>query len=303
MTPTPAPALNSTHAPTLAPVPTPAPTPALDQPTLKQQYNLTVHSFKKLQNIETKIVFLSRCLKEKIVPKSFVLPLKLHHLDQANLTKARNTLNQTSRTLLRLALRSRKTEIIQLNKTYWDNWHILFNLAKDQKEEGIEDKLKTLETKITNKLTSISQHKFNWLKYKDKPQQPIKEITAKEKEKDKEDKGHRRFIKRSKWKRTQDKKSKEQISAVYNNSSLHLTPAMESILNRGLNFCVIPLTLNITNVLVDYRKFERSIKWKEFFANQNDDTDSDIEPSWKKTFSQKKNQTFHQTQVWQSKLF
>jgi hypothetical protein len=57
---------------------------------------------------------------------------------------------------------------------------------------------------------------------------------------------------------------------------------MKTVLNRGLNFCVTPLTLNITNVQVDYRKFERSIKWKEFFANQNDDAESDIEPSCKK---------------------
>jgi hypothetical protein len=184
-------------------------------------------------------------------------------IKKENLAKAKNTLNQTSRTLLRLALRSRKVEVIQLNKIYWNNWHILFNLAKDQKEEDIEDKLKNLETKITKKLTSITQQKFNWLKHKGKTQQPFKENTTKDKEKEEKDKkGHQRFIKRSKWKRTNDKKSKEQISAVYNHSSLNLTPAMETILNRGLNFCVTPLTLNLTNVLVDYRKFERSIKWK-----------------------------------------
>jgi hypothetical protein len=57
---------------------------------------------------------------------------------------------------------------------------------------------------------------------------------------------------------------------------------MKSVLNRGLNFCVTPLTLNITNVLVDYRKYERSIKWTKFFASQDNDTDSDSESSWKK---------------------
>jgi hypothetical protein len=136
-----------------APIPTPTPTPNL--PTLKQQYNLTISLFKKLQSIETKIVFLTRCLKEKVLPNSFKLPLKLQHLDQENLIKIKYTLNQTSTTLLRLALRSRKVEIVQLNKVYWDNWHILFNLAQSQTQEDIDTKLKILETKISDKLTSI----------------------------------------------------------------------------------------------------------------------------------------------------
>jgi hypothetical protein len=234
-------------------------------------------------------VFLSRCLKEKVLPNSFSLPLKLQHLGQESLVKAKNALNQTSRTLLRLALRSPKAEVTHLNKEYWDNWHKLFNLAQNQNEANIENKLKELETRITNKLTSISQQKFNWLKGKIQQPNPNPTMEKTIEKKQKEKKGHRRFIKRSAWKRTQDKKNKTQISAVYNHSSIKLTPAMETVLNRGLNFCVTPLSLNITNVLVDHRKFERSIKWKEFFANQNEDEDPDIEPVWKKRhFSKRK---------------
>jgi hypothetical protein len=64
---------------------------------------------------------------------------------------------------------------------------------------------------------------------------------------------------------------KEQISPIYNHSKLTLSEGMKSILNRGLNFCVTPLKLNITEVLVDYRKYERKIKWVEFFNNQEED--------------------------------
>ena len=161
-----------------------APTPASPDTTsskhvLTQQYNLTVSSFKKLQSIEIQIVFLSRCLKEKVLPNSFCLPLKLQHLDQENLAKAKNTLKQTSRTLLRIALRSRKAEVINLNKVYWDNWHKLINLAHSQKEDDIENKLRNLESNITNKLTSTSQQKFNWLK--GKTQQTNNEKTTEKK--------------------------------------------------------------------------------------------------------------------------
>ena len=40
---------------------------------------------------------------------------------------------------------------------------------------------------------------------------------------------------------------------------------MNSLLNKGLNFCILPLKLDLTEVLVDFKKFERSMMWKEFF--------------------------------------
>ena len=59
-------------------------------------------------------------------------------------------------------------------------------------------------------------------------------------------------------------------SLVYNYSSIILTEAMESLLNRGLNFAILPKKLDITQVLVDFRKFERSVTWKEYFYNQEE---------------------------------
>ena len=44
---------------------------------------------------------------------------------------------------------------------------------------------------------------------------------------------------------------------------------MERVLNRGLNFCITPLKLNVTEVLVDFRKIERKLRWREFFADKN----------------------------------
>jgi hypothetical protein len=91
-------------------------------------------------------VFLTRCLKEKVIPDTFIITLKLQHLNQEDTTKATNTLNQTSQTLIKLALQSRKTEIAHINKTYWDAWHSLFNLTQNQ---DITNNLKKLEDKIS----------------------------------------------------------------------------------------------------------------------------------------------------------
>ena len=48
-------------------------------------------------------------------------------------------------------------------------------------------------------------------------------------------------------------------------TSVSLTDGMTKLLNRGLNFAILPLKLDITQVLVDYKHFERSAIWQEFW--------------------------------------
>ena len=40
---------------------------------------------------------------------------------------------------------------------------------------------------------------------------------------------------------------------------------MEKVLNRGLKFCIQPLKLDLTQVLVDFKRFERNMIWQEFW--------------------------------------
>ena len=60
-------------------------------------------------------------------------------------------------------------------------------------------------------------------------------------------------------------------SIIFNYSSLELTYLMKNLLNRGLNFSVLPLKLDITQVLVDFNRFERSVLWQEFWAGREKD--------------------------------
>ena len=60
------------------------------------------------------------------------------------------------------------------------------------------------------------------------------------------------------------------ISVVFNESSIELTEPMLNLLNRGLNFIILPLKLDITQTLVEFKRFERSIIWHEFwFGREN----------------------------------
>jgi hypothetical protein len=99
-------------------------------------------------------------------------------------------------------------------------------------------------------------------------------------------KKHRRFIKRSHWKKIQDKKKLTPITPIYNYSKIELTKAMTKFMSRGLNFCINPKKFNMTELLVDVRKFERKLKWKEFFT---DDDDTQINEWTPEIFPKEKN--------------
>ena len=56
----------------------------------------------------------------------------------------------------------------------------------------------------------------------------------------------------------------ERQSLVFNYSDTVLTDEMVSLLDKGLNFSVLQSKLDITQVLADFKYFERSIIWHEF---------------------------------------
>ena len=65
---------------------------------------------------------------------------------------------------------------------------------------------------------------------------------------------------------------RQNVSVVFNESSIILSEAMENVLNRGLNFTILPLKLDITQTLVEFKRFERSLIWHEFwFKRDNQD--------------------------------
>ena len=50
-----------------------------------------------------------------------------------------------------------------------------------------------------------------------------------------------------------------------------LTSDMEELLNLGLKFAILPLKLDITQVLVDFKRYKQSSVWKEFFSAQQEE--------------------------------
>ena len=79
----------------------------------------------------------------------------------------------------------------------------------------------------------------------------------------------------------QDKKKKQKINVIFNYSGINISDGAISALNRGLNFSVLPQKLNLTQVLADLSKFERTMVWIEFFHDKDDDDDYSGPPLFK----------------------
>ena len=97
------------------------------------------------------------------------------------------------------------------------------------------------------------------------------------------------WIPSSKYKKEQKRIKKQSISAVFNYSSITLSDVMEKVLNRGLDFSVLPLKLDITQVIVYHKRFERTMIWKEFWHGKykTNNMENPIFKSKKKTFLKK----------------
>ena len=67
---------------------------------------------------------------------------------------------------------------------------------------------------------------------------------------------------------------KQDVSIVYNYSDINLTPAMSKLLNRGLNFVIQPKSLDFFDTLSDFRYFERSCLWKEYWHDKEPESES-----------------------------
>ena len=67
-------------------------------------------------------------------------------------------------------------------------------------------------------------------------------------------------------------------SVVFNYSDLVLSEPMERLLNRGLNFSILPKKLDLTQVLTDYKRFERSAIWHEFWYGKENDEEERKDP-------------------------
>ena len=49
---------------------------------------------------------------------------------------------------------------------------------------------------------------------------------------------------------------------------------MEHLLNRGLNFSILPNKMDLSQVLTDFKKFERTVIWHEFWHGKDNENET-----------------------------
>ena len=86
---------------------------------------------------------------------------------------------------------------------------------------------------------------------------------------------NKEWVPRSRYKREQNKIKRQELTAVFNKSNFILTDKMEKVMNRGLNFGVLSKKLDITQVFVDLKKFDRTMIWKEWWHGHTTEEEYD----------------------------
>ena len=79
----------------------------------------------------------------------------------------------------------------------------------------------------------------------------------------------RRFVPRRKyqqWKKVEA--TKKNLGLIHNFSDINLSNGMISLLNKGPGFVLLEHTLNVTQTMADLNKYERRIRWCEYFSNE-----------------------------------
>lgn len=233
----------------------------LSNPEPRHLYNKTLAATKLFHEKNANKVFLENCIKSGHIPQSFKIKNEPKPNSSPNfIFKWKQAAKNTSILWIKNAIKDSET---WLKKQFQNIRQLKENLMLLCPPDLLDE----LIARLTNKshmFSKITQErkmkKESWLKKK-QTVNVDEGKTAKKRDK---------WMNKNKWRRLKKRQSKQKINVIFNYSSIVLTEAMENLLNRGLNFVITPLSLDMSQVLVDFAKFERSLLWKEFFAGSEE---------------------------------
>ena len=219
----------------------------LSNSNFRKKYNKILNLAKKYRVKEAKIDYLKTCIEEQLISSDFNL-LRPRHSQPAYDT-VREASKSASIELMRIALLENESEATELIKALTDSFNNICLSADSDVREQLKCRLQSKSQSFKLRAEKFTEIKLNKLRNKDPSPSVFSPENIVKKKK-------RKWIKKSKYKRIKKSLLRQRISVVFNYSSITLTPSMEKVLNRGLNFAIMPLKLNLTQVLVDYKRFE-----------------------------------------------
>ena len=257
---------------------TPSASPKIDQVSqllkenaFRTQFTRTLDKCRKYHDKLALSSFLSKCVDLEIIPATFIIRNSPHeHSSESQ--KSRWSLGAKTASLewLKSTVCELELKIQFLLEEYRSNLNLLLLPLSDSDRPIVQQLFLEKSVHYENLFKEVRNKKLCFLKDKygsdplvlnKKRNRPGQQTRA-----------------RAKKQRKREKKTP--ISVVFNYSSFELTETMLSLLNRGLNFVVKPLNLNISKVLTDFKSFERKMVWAEFFHGSDN---SDYKPPLFKT--------------------
>ena len=262
----------------------------------KSEYFKVHKKLANLINSSSRINFLQSCINFKILPPNS--KIKCNHnprfsqeaskiftenLEFISFENLKIGLREERLYLKKCKLELKKSKIHLHSLILEPNLHVFFNTRLAQ------DKL-VLSKQAVNK----HKQKLIFLFKKENRPLPSHLKTSLTNEESKQKKKNRKFIKRNRYRKLKKKiDRKMQLPLVTNFSDIEVTKDMESLLNKGLNYAIVPKTINTTQIIAGFERMGRTMNWmdkinKEKESNEEREldlslTDNFIKVPWKPT--------------------
>ena len=290
----------------------------LANPDYRKLYNKFLDKTKQLKNLEANNWFLKQCLELKVIPQSFKAKQKAKDsksdhfkqefsktLEKQSLELIQSTLTEDTKLVTTVAedLTKQFNIIVNLTDsrdTYEEFRNITIIRGQTFHQHAMKQKTKKLTflCKKQGKQTVIDivettsecdheEEEDNDISDGDSPSPDTTPVTDDKSAKvenapsNNSKKKKREWLPKNKYRRQKKKILKQKVSVVFNYSGIQLSKGAEQVLNRGLNFSILPEKLNIGELLSDIDRFERNMEWTEHFHGKDED-DEYIKPLFKK---------------------
>ena len=249
-----------------------------DNSIYKKHYFQICKALAKQEKSLSRIWFLRKCVNLEILPNTSVIKAN------PNVRFSNVASEAIQANLQNVSLRNLKIGICEENKhlelckkLVRDNKISLHNIIKEANLHSFLAKRLSLDSvKFKKQFYNVHKNKLCFLLQKNnKPiprdlrasSDPPGHNSAKKKS--------RKFVNRNKYRRRIKLLNKNLNTLVINYSDIELSKDMTSLLNRGLNFAVMPKSINTTDIHAGFQKLGRSMKWREHLY-KDDDIDSSV---------------------------
>ena len=234
---------------------------------VRKTYNKTLDLGKLYQKKYVNIGFLKSCIENDVVPKSFRISNQPQNQSQQFYRRWTSAAKQASLAWIRMTISEEEKSAKEIYEKYQKSLRLLGSMIPEELHEFLAKKIEAKNEKVNGNLKKDKLRKLSHLK----EQFGTGENSEVRQNMEKRNKRSRRFVKKTVWTRRQRKFRNKGVKLYFNYSKIPISPAMDRLLNRGLNYCITPNKVNVTELLVDIDKFVRKMLWQEYFHDQPDE--------------------------------